>query len=149
TPSGSVKFTIDSDTVGTTVTVDPLGVATLPPVFLTAGPHTIHASYNSNGYFVGSTATDLPLNVLPASTTTTVSVLPASPTYGETVSVTAHGVQQFATAPPTGKAQFTVDSNPPVLVDLTPQGPEGVATLLLSNLSAGPHLIQVSYQSNS
>ena len=34
----------------------------------------------------------------------------------------------------TGKARFIVDGGSPILVDLTPQGMEGVASLVLSNL---------------
>jgi len=86
-PSGNVLFRDGGTALGTSPLIG--GAATLPISSLTAGNHSITASYVSNGGFAASTSTALAQAVNKASTTTTISSITPNPVVlGKPVTVT-------------------------------------------------------------
>ena len=58
TPTGSVQFAVDGTVLGSPVTLNGSGVAvSSADSSLSAGPHTVTASYSPTGFFVSSTGT--------------------------------------------------------------------------------------------
>lgn len=78
--------------------------------------------------------------------TTTVafqSITPASPTYGQTESISVSvAAQSGPSVPSTGSVTFTVDGNPQPAI---PLGTNGAVGLQLSGLKAGLHQVGASY----
>src|SRR5206468_2982342 len=72
TRTGTVSFTIDGGSP-TNVTVNGSGVATLATASLSIGSHTVDTTYNGDGNFNGSSATQLSQTVNMANSATTVS----------------------------------------------------------------------------
>jgi hypothetical protein len=87
TPAGSVTFTVDSSTSTTTLTS---GTATTTLTGLTAGMHTISATYNStNGYPSASTTSPTTLTVAQATSSVGLTANPAVPISGQPDILTA------------------------------------------------------------
>jgi fibronectin type 3 domain-containing protein len=77
-----------------------------------------------------------------ASTTTTLgAVSPASPVYGQTVTVSASVAS--GTVIPGGSVTFTVDASPTIVSLIN-----GVANLNLTSLAVGPHTVSAAYSGN-
>ncbi|QKV95037.1 Ig-like domain repeat protein [Streptomyces sp. NA02950] len=76
TPTGTVTFTISGGPT-LTGTLNGSGVATVSTNALTAGPHTVTATYSGDGCFNGSTSNTITQNV-GAATNTTLTANPAT-----------------------------------------------------------------------
>lgn len=146
TPTGTVTFTIDG-VAQSPVTVNGSAQATLALATLSAGSHTVSATYNGDGTFTASTGS-LPTQVVnKASTTTTLASSLNPATSGQSVTFTATVV---AVAPgvgiPAGTVTFSIDgvSQSPVTLDGT-----GKATFTTSALAVGARSIQALYNGNS
>jgi alpha-tubulin suppressor-like RCC1 family protein len=143
TPGGSVTF---SDSVNGVLGTGTLsgGVATLSTAALSAGGHTITATYSGDTDFLTSAGTKT-FTVNQASSTTLVSASPASPsTFGQSVTLTATVSSGGGT--PTGTVSFS-DSVSGALGTGTLSG--GVATLSTSGLSVGAHTITATYSGSA
>ncbi|MEV6128057.1 Ig-like domain-containing protein [Streptomyces violaceusniger] len=77
TPTGTVTFVISGGPT-LTGTLNASGVATASTNALTAGPHTVIATYGGDGCFGGSTSPTITQNVVAAPTGTTVTATPAT-----------------------------------------------------------------------
>jgi hypothetical protein len=137
TATGTVQFLDNGNPVGTPATLSG-GVATYLTTALTAGTHSITASYGGDTNFVGSTSSALSQEVDKASTTTALSSDHNPSTFGQTVTFTATVSPSAAT----GTVQF-LDNGNPVGTPMTLSG--GVATYLTTALTAGTHSITASY----
>jgi len=147
-PAGSVQFT-DGSTVLGTAPVNGSGVAQFTTSALAAGLHTIGARYLGGGGFAASGA--LPqlqtiyTGTRPAATTTALSLAPSPSALGQPVALTGT-VTGGATA---GDVNFYADG---ILLGHAPLANVGgsfQATLNVSTLTAGIHLMSASYAGNS
>ena len=147
-PTGSVQFT-DGSTVLGTAPVNGSGVAQFTTSALAAGLHTIGARYLGGGGFAASGA--LPqlqtiyTGTRPAATTTALSLAPSPSTLGQAVALTGT-VTGGAT---TGDVNFYADG---ILLGHAPLANVGgsfQATLNVSTLTAGIHLMSASYAGSS
>jgi hypothetical protein len=148
-PTGSVQFAVDGASVGPPVNLNNVGNATFTPSGLSAGQHTVTATYFGDANFAPGTGNTANLVVGQANTVTAVmpSSDPSQP--GQTVSFTATiNVAAPGAGTPTGTVQFSIDGtnagSPAPLVF-------GSATFTTANLTVtgSPHIITASYSGDS
>jgi len=139
-PSGTVTFRDGAAILGAQPLVS--GVATLPPLALSVGGHSIMASYSGDANFTSSTSAMLTQTVNQAATTTTLTSAPNPATTGQNVTVTA---TVTAVPPGAGTPSGTVNFSD----GTTPLGPgaliSGSAPFNTSTLSLGNHSITAAY----
>jgi Bacterial Ig-like domain (group 3) len=142
-PTGSVTFQ-DSGTTLSTATLDANGQATYTTSALSAGSHSITATYIGNSSFSASTSAPLiqTVNSTPTATTTTLSSSLNPSTAGQSVTFTA----AVAPSSATGSVQF-VDGGVTSLGTVALSA--GSAQLSTSTLSAGSHSITATYSGDS
>lgn len=144
-PTGSYTLTDNGTSlVGTgtlTGQLDASGAAYLLTSSLSVGTHNLVFTYNGDSKFSGSASSAYVVTVNGIGTSTTLSTMPGSPVYGQTVSLSAT-VSPASGATPTGTATLSVDSGATTSTTLV----NGVATFSLSGLSAATHTVQVVYQ---
>ncbi len=142
TPKGSVTFTVDGTAVGGPVTLDNAGLAFLKVTTITAGTHTIGASYDGSGNYKPSVATTISQVVNKADSLWTLSPSVAASVYGQPVTFTITvGAKAPGGGTPTGNVTVRVDG-----VDRAAQAlASGQAAFSLSTLTAGTHTFDVSY----
>jgi sugar lactone lactonase YvrE len=136
TPTGSVQFLNGSTVVGNGT----LSAGTATTTVTVPSAYSFTAAYAGDLNFRGSTSSAVTRTSI--STTTTVSFLPPSPVYGQSVTLTATVSATGST--PTGTVSFTDQSTSTTLasgVNLS----SGVATVTLSTLGVGSHVIQAVY----
>jgi hypothetical protein len=146
---GTVQFKDGATNLGSPVTVNGSGVATLTTSALTQGAHTINADFtpadsSANGQAASSGTTSETVNApAPADNTTTAVTGSSTGTVGagQPVTATVSDTTTPATKP-TGVVQFTVDGtnvgSPVALVN-------GVATLQYVPADTAPHTIKGAY----
>jgi len=144
TPTRIVQFQVDGLDLGGPRTLAS-GSVTVYPSGLSAGLHTITATYRGDPGFNGSSSSGLLFNVAPADTTTAVTTTPV--VFGQSASATA---VVAAVAPgagtPTGTLQFFVDGTsfgPPAALS------GGSATTSLGALGVGSHSITTTYSGDA
>ena len=140
--AGQVTFS-EGATVYGTATINSSGVATLPISTLTAGSHSIIATYSGSTNYATSTSAVLVEVVQSTATTTTLTSTAASTLAGEPASFTAS--VSSATAIPTGSVSFYDGGASIGQAQLNAQG---VATLSTSTLAVGTHTITAVYVGN-
>jgi autotransporter-associated beta strand protein len=146
TPTGTVEFLNGSTSLGTGTLVN--GVATLVTAALASGSNTINATYDGDSNFSGSAAPAIAINVAATATSsTTVTYTPASPTYGTSVTFTATIVVTSGT--PTGTVNFYNGTT--LLGSGTVSTASGVTTASLSTtaLPAGSNSVTAQYSGDS
>lgn len=135
--TGSVQFLDGAAPIGSPVAVS--GGSAGYDALLSAGTHSITARFTpANGNYTASTSAAQTVTITPASTTTTLAASPATSAFGSDITVSA----TINATNADGTVQFTVDGTnhgAPVAVS------GGVASLVLSGLSAGPHVVGASY----
>ncbi|WP_181764591.1 Ig-like domain-containing protein [Streptomyces albidus (ex Kaewkla and Franco 2022)] len=144
TPSGSVTFTVDGTTT-LTGTLDSSGTATVSTNTLTAGSHTVEASYDAAGdpNFSSSTGGDTH-TVNPAGTTTTVISSPDPTVFGQPVTFTAHVAPVAPGAgTPTGTVTFVLSGGGGTTS--VPVSQDGTARLILDSLPADSYSLTATY----
>ena len=143
TPTGTVSFLDGGSSIGTG-TLDAGGIATLTTSALTAGSHTITASYGGDANFNSSSGalTGNPQVVNKADTTAALASSGNPSTFGQSVTFTATlSVTSPGAGAPTGIVTF-LDGGSTIGTG-TLSG--GVATFSTSTLIVGNHTITVSY----
>lgn len=135
--TGTVTFTEGETTLGV-APVDGNGHASLSLTTLAVGSHGVVASYGGDACFAGSASTPVTqvVNAAPSATTLETDVNPS--TCGGKVSLSAHVTPPGAT----GTVTFTDGGTP---VDSATVSGIGVATVSLTNLSEGPHLLAARF----
>ncbi|NEW72839.1 beta strand repeat-containing protein [Streptomyces rhizosphaericus] len=146
TPTGTVTFIISADGPTVTGTLDGSGNASVTVPALSVGTHQVAAFYNGDTNFAPSNSPLTPLTVNPASSTTTLTISPASPVCGEAVTLCA----QVTTTPPgtcapTGTVTFTIAGGPTLTGTLDATGQACVTT---SAIPVGTHAVTATYAGN-
>lgn len=134
--SGTAEFFADGASIGT-ATVTAAGLATLPPVTLSVGAHSIVAVYSGNVELRASTSLASIVTVAKIVTNTTLSATPNPIIDGETATLTA----TVTGAGPTGVVEFYADGS---LLGSAPLS-SGVASLPFSTWSVGSHSLTAAY----
>ncbi len=148
TPTGNVSFFVDgSTTAAATAALGAGGQATFSTATLSAGTHSIGASYATDGNYASSAASALVQVVNLASTTTVLSPSVASSVVGQPVTLTATvTVTSPGAGTPTGSVTFADGGAPLSTVPLASNGPGGfTATYTTSGLGQGPHMLSAVY----
>src|SRR5262249_18472110 len=99
-PTGTVKF-FDGLTELGTVTVDDTTLMLTTSALTTLGPHLITAVYSGDINFLGSTSVPTTIWVVNTTSVTVLQVMPTSPTFGDSIQLTA------TVTPPTGSGTPT------------------------------------------
>ncbi len=154
TPTGTITFTVDGQTQ-TPVALALVGgsdLAQFTTSTLSAGPHTISASYSGDTNVSPSTGS-LPTQtvnapVLQTTTSTLTSSLNPS-TVGQPVTFTAVVSPSEATATPSGSVTFTIDGVAGAPVPLQLVSGSEQATVSIASLGAGTHTISAAYNGDS
>lgn len=135
--TGSVQFSIDGSPAGAPITVSG-GTATFSTSSLTAGNHTVTATFTATGNYTNSTGALSGGQNVSTSTTTTLSSSINPSTIGQSVTFTATLNPSAAT----GSVQFFIDGNPagaPVTVS------GGAAAFSTASLTAGNHTVTAAF----
>lgn len=145
TPTGTVQFRDGGNNIGSPVTLDDTGKASISPFNLSVASHTITAVYNGDANFLTSTFSSLTQIINKASTTTSVTTSKNQTVFGEPVTFTA---TVLANAPgagtPTGWIQFRdgiTNLGVPVALD----GTGNATSPGITSLSWGSHSIVAVY----
>lgn len=138
---GAVQFSVDGTDVGAAVPLAADGTAPLAIPGLSAGTHTITATFSGTTEIVGSVGS-VDQDVDPAASLTVVSSSDSSSLVGEEVTFTAT-VTSDVPLPAGGTVQFSDDGAP--LGEPVSLAGDGTATLLTDELPAGTHVITAAY----
>jgi CSLREA domain-containing protein len=154
TPTGTVTFTID----GQAQTPVPLALvgtsdeAVFTTSTLSAGSHTVSASYSGDSHVSSSTGS-LPTQTVTApglhATTTTLTSSPSPSTAGQPVTFTAIVSPDGSPGSPSGSVTFTIDGVSQAPVALTLLNGRDEAALLVESLAKGTHTITAAYTGDS
>jgi hypothetical protein len=146
TPTGRVEFYEGTRLLGAATAVN--GLATISIPGLSAGQHFITARYLGAGSFAASVSSPTSQTVYsgtrPASSTTTVAVTPSPSTLGQPVTFTAT-VTPATAVTPTGTVTFYVDSLAAGTVAVANVGGAFRASMNVSTLPRGAHVITAVY----
>ncbi len=144
-PAGSVNF-LDGTTVLATQTLSAGGSATYTTSSLSAGAHSITATYAGNSTFATSTSSPVTVTVSAvalAKTTTTLTATPAAVASGGSVSMSAVVAgASGSTGTPTGAVTF---SDGTTKLGTGALNSAGAATYSTSSLAVGEHSITAAY----
>ncbi|HVZ50565.1 MAG TPA: Ig-like domain repeat protein [Pseudolabrys sp.] len=137
-PTGSITFKDGSTKLGT-VTVSG-GRASFSTASLSAGSHTINASYSGDSSFAASNASPLSQRVGASPTTTTATSSPNASVFGQPVTITA-SLASSSAGTPVGGVVFKVAGKS--LGSAVLSG--GSASITTSSLEVGRHNVTVTY----
>ena len=141
--TGNVNFVIDGG-VPVPATLSG-GTASITTSTLSAGSHTITATYGGDANFTGSSGSDTQL-VNQASTTTTVSSSPDPSVWGQPVTFTATVAPVSPGAgTPSGTVTFVISGGPTLTGNLV----GGTATVTTSTLGVGSHTVTATYNGSA
>ncbi|HLH16860.1 MAG TPA: Ig-like domain repeat protein [Bryobacteraceae bacterium] len=149
-PAGAVQFLDGTTVLGSGVLSG--GQAVFRTAALTAGSHTIVASYGGGGGLPASQGTMVQnVNALPSAMT--LAANPAAPVYGQAVTVTANVAGTAAPAGiagPTGTVTFYVDATPFARTAAgTASLASGAASVALNGLAVGTHTVLAQYSGDA
>ncbi len=144
-PSGTVTFTDEDGNVLGSGPVDLVdGAASLQISSLDADLHFIMATYSGDGNFIAGSG-EMAQWVSPADTQVTVSSDNNSPTYGQTITLTANvSAVSPSTGLPSGTVTFVDESDNVLGEDVAVDG-DGNASIEISTLAAGSHTITATF----
>ncbi|WPB93290.1 beta strand repeat-containing protein [Streptomyces malaysiensis] len=141
TPTGTVTFTVAGGPT-LTGTLDATGQACVTTSDIPVGTHAVTATYEGNGDVAGSTDSGT-VTVGQGASTTSVTVSPASPVCGETITICAQvTVVPPSTCTPTGTVTFVISGGPTLTGTLDATGQACVTT---NALTAGSYTVTATY----
>ncbi|HEY2723697.1 MAG TPA: Ig-like domain-containing protein, partial [Pseudonocardiaceae bacterium] len=143
TPTGTVTIVVDDVPDGSATLVD--GAATVVNSNLTAGSHTIVASYSGDSCFAATTSSASTQTVTQASTTTTLTSAPNPSECCGPVVFTVVVADSNPDCVPSGTVTITVDDVPGTPLALV----DGTATFTDSTLAAGTHTASATYSGDA
>jgi hypothetical protein len=133
--TGSVTFQDGSTILGTTALN--AGTAAFTTSTLATGSHLLTASYGGDAKNGAGTSNPVTETVGVSTTTTTLSVTPASSTFGQAVTLTA------TVTPPSASGSVTFQDGSAIVGTVAVSA--GTATSTTSTLATGSHLLTASY----
>ena len=152
TPTGAVSFSDDGSPVSG---CQSLALPSSAPLQVTCttdsgsiAAHSIVATYSGDTDFTSATGT-LTEHVAPVSTTTSVVVSPAAPTYGQSVTLTSTVAPTSGTTDPVGTVTFTVNGTTFGSSLVSTTGGVSTASMLLTTLPVGSDFITASYDAGA
>ncbi|AUA13907.1 hypothetical protein CFP59_06081 [Streptomyces malaysiensis subsp. malaysiensis] len=141
TPTGTVTFTVAGGPT-LTGTLDATGQACVTTSDIPVGTHAVTATYEGNGDVAGSTDSGT-VTVGQGASTTSVTVSPAAPVCGETITICAQvTVVPPSTCTPTGTVTFVISGGPTLTGTLDATGQACVTT---NALTAGSYTVTATY----
>jgi hypothetical protein len=151
TPSGTVTFAVDGGTpVLASCTSTPVTcTAALATSTLTAGAHTVVATYAGDTNYNGLTSSAATLTVNKG--TPTLTTAPVSVTYGTTTATLSSSLAYAGTTAPAGVVSFSIDGGSAVAATCS-RGSSPLSctyTVNTSALSTGSHNVGTSYAGDS
>lgn len=145
-PTGTMTFFDGSTELGT-VTVDSKTLTFTTSALDTLGPHLISAVYSGDANFLGSTSLPTLVSVVDTTSTTVLEVTPASPTFGDTIQLTATVTPSSGAGTPTGTVTFYNNGDP---LDNPVELRNGVAVAsFTTEISAGSNSLTAVYSGDS
>ncbi|MFW6867411.1 Ig-like domain repeat protein [Nocardioides sp. CPCC 206347] len=144
-PNGTVQLLVDGNAVGAAVDLTN-GSATFPPLTsLTAGEHTVSASYSGSGrYLAGSDQVEH--DVAPAVTTVALLANPSPSVQDQPILLTASvAAVSPGSGSPSGTVTFLADGEPVGSAPVTTDGSGTRATLDLTDLAPGSYQLTARY----
>jgi hypothetical protein len=139
-PTGSVKFEDGTTTLGTS-SLNGVGAASISITTLAAGAHSITAFYSGDANFAPATSTALSQIVQKANTSVALSMTPTSANLNQSIAFTV-SVTPVVAGTPTGTVAV-LDGTTQIGTSVL--GGSEIATLSISTLSAGSHVISATY----
>ena len=148
-PTGTVQFFNGSTSLGTATISG--GVASLVTSALGTGTNSVTAQYSGDTNFVASTSPAVSITVAATATsTTTVTFSPASPVYGQTVTLTATVAPiSSLSGAPTGTVEFYNGTTLLGSETLTAGTDSSTATFTTSSLPVAANSITAQYSGDS
>ena len=148
-PTGTAQLYVDSVATGAPVALTSTSCAQpiqFQTAALTAGPHSIYASYSGDAYFIAESSTPVAYSVTQDATTVTLATSSGTVNVGQPVTYTAtvNPVAADNAAPPSGTVAFFDGANQIGTGPLSTTAPY-VASFTTSSLAAGPHSITASF----
>ena len=149
-PTGTVQFTLDGANVGGgNVSSGNPSTATFTIQNVTAGTHTLGASYNGDNIYGASNASTVTINASKIATTLTISPATFSPVPNASLVVTATlNPANYGSNNPSGTVQFTLDGANVGTGNVSGSNPT-TATFTIQNVAAGTHTLGGSYNGDS
>ena len=154
TPTGTVTFSIDgqAETPVSLALVGGSDQAQFTTSTLSAGSHTVSASYSGDNNVSASSGSLLTQTVTAPSLKTTTTTLASSldpSTAGQPVTFTAVVSPSGTAGTPSGSVTFTIDGVSQSPVPLKVVGGRDQATVSIASLGAGGHTISAAYSGSS
>lgn len=154
TPAGQVQFSINGSAVGSPLTLNGAGTATLAAgTALPAGSNSYAADYLGDGNNFGSSSTTTNFTIAKNDTTTSVVSSDNAAVYGQPFHLTATVAANLpSVVTPVGSVQFYFDGQPlgsPVTLSGGQAVSADVHTLLGAHPQVGEHSFSASYLGNS
>jgi polygalacturonase/sugar lactone lactonase YvrE len=143
TPTGTVQFVIDGANSGTPVAITS-GAASYTLPVLTAGSHTISATYSGDATFAAATVSGISITVTKQGSTTTLALSATSINPGQSVTFTAT-IAGATSGAPTGSVTFLDGTT----VLGTSVIASGKAVYTTSALLSGSHTITANYSGDT
>jgi hypothetical protein len=144
-PTGTVTFTDGSTSLGAGTLSG--GIATFSTSALTAGTHSITATYSGDANFAGSTSVLLSQTVNKANTATTLTSSMNPSAIGQSVTFTAAVTATAGTGTPTGTVTFYLNGTTPIGGAVPVSG--GIASTNTTALPQGSDSITASYSGDT
>ena len=145
TPTGNVVFYDNGNALSGNVALNGSGATMFSTTQLTPGAHSLTAQYAGDTNNAPGTSNAVDEGVLQATNSTTLSTTNATPTVGESITLTAT-VTTTAGTQPTGVVNFTDNGSPLGSASLNGSG---VAALTTNLLTPGPHSIAANYNGDT
>jgi hypothetical protein len=154
TPTGTIQFVVDGSSAGSPVSLSSGSGGALTASFtttsLTAGTHTITASYSGDSSFTSSTANSLTQTVGIVNTSTVLSSSANPSSFSQSITFTASVTANASSSAATGAVQFLVDgSDAGSPISVTNSGRLITASFSTASLSAGTHVITAAYSGDA
>jgi subtilase family serine protease len=143
-PTGTVTFTLDGASVGTSnITAGSPSTATVTITAPNVGGHTLAAAYSGDTNYTSATAAAVTITIAKVATTLALTPATTTPLGGSSLLVTASiSITGTSAATPTGAVTITMDG----VTQGTPTVMSGTtATLAITVPASGSHTLQASY----
>jgi subtilase family serine protease len=151
-PTGTVIFTLDGTSVGTSAIVSgspSTATVTLASTAVIPGVHVLAATYSGDSYYGASTAPPVTMNVTKGSTATTLTPSTLTPTAGGSMVVTASITSPNPVATLPSGTVTIMEDGVSVGIGTVTTGSPSTATVTISLVNAGTHLLQAIYSGDT